>query len=856
MLPPRARLAGPVLALTLAAGAARSEEPLPALSQRIQERWTYREGLPHNTAHRVLMSRSGYVWIGTQEGLVRFDGVRFRTFTRRSTPGLAGDEINAMAEDADGTLWIGTSRGLSRLRQDAFERVELGADVAVLALAVDGEGGVWVGGEAGLRHVRAGAAAVVEPVPGLPSQRVLAVARAAGEVLVGGYAGLSRLVAGRAEPVPLGAPTGAVTSLLEAPDGTLWVGADAGLRRRRPGADGFEPVPLPPGAVAVAELALDRGGVLWVGTDGGPLLRVAGGRAEPVEGTGSPRDVHALAADGEGGVWIGTESDGLHRIRWGPAVTLGREEGLSADVVWAVREGRGGEVWIATDVGLDRLAGGRVEPVSVSGLGRAGAGGLLEDRSGALWIGTVDGIVRLGPGGASRFGKADGLSGALVRTLHQDAQGAIWAGTSHGLFRLEGQRFRAVANVPALDSDKINAIAEGPGGVLWVGTTAGLARVEGDTLAPVLDGAAPLLGDVTALLADPDGGLWVGLVGDGLVYLPGGGTASGGRTPAGAAEGRATRFTVRDGLHEDTVLAILDDGEGELWLSGTHGITRVARAELAEVATGRRTTLSPTILGTAEGMRERECNGGDTPAAWRGADGRLWFATIRGVVVVDPRRLGPRPAPPPARVEELVADGRAWPAGEAPRLPAGTRRVDLRFTGLAPTGAERLRFRHRLVGLDDGFVDAEAGAERVAHFTNLPPGAYAFEVQARHPTGEWGPTARLAFGLAPRFWQTGWFLWLCAAAGLGLGLAVHLARTAALRRNEVLLAARVEEEMRKVKILSGLLPACAWCKRIRDEGGEWRRFEDYVSAHTDAQFTHGMCPECFARTGGHGEGEG
>jgi hypothetical protein len=174
--------------------------------------------------------------------------------------------------------------------------------------------------------------------------------------------------------------------------------------------------------------------------------------------------------------------------------------------------------------------------------------------------------------------------------------------------------------------------------------------------------------------------------------------------------------------------------------------------------------------------------------------------------------------------------------------------VDVRYTGLALAAADRIRFRHRLVGLDEAFLDA--GGERVAHYTSLGPGRYVFEVAAANASGEWGRPAALAFWIEPHVWQTAWFTVALTLGFLAAVLGAHFARTHALRRREAWLGARVEEEMRKVKILSGLLPTCAWCKRIRDEDGAWQRFDAYVSARADVQFTHGMCPECYARTGG------
>jgi hypothetical protein len=301
-------------------------------------------------------------------------------------------------------------------------------------------------------------------------------------------------------------------------------------------------------------------------------------------------------------------------------------------------------------------------------------------------------------------------------------------------------------------------------------------------------------------------------------------------------------------MYEDTVLAILPDDSGHLWLSGNHGIARVSRAELEEVSAGRKAQIAPTVFGVADGMRERECNGGSEPSAWRSSDGRLWFATIGGVVVIDPSRVEARPKPPTVKIEELLVDGRTRFPSDSLRLEPGTRHVDVRYTGLTLAAGDRIRFRHRLVGLDNAFIDA--AGERVAHYTNLDPGRYVLEVAAAYGSGGFGQTTSVSFWIEPHFWQTGFFSLAVGVGILALVLGAPLARIRGLKKRETVLTARVEEELRKVKILTGLLPTCAWCKKIRNESGDWQRFEDYVSTHADVQFTHGMCPDCYVRLSG------
>jgi ligand-binding sensor domain-containing protein len=824
-----------VLALLAAALPAPAADEHRKLSQCIRENWTYHDGLPHNLAHRVAVARTGYLWIGTQEGLVRFDGVRFKVFAPLDTPGLAGNEVSALLEDERGVLWIGTSNGLSRMRAEVFEQVDLGTDAAVSAIASDGDGGVFVGTETdGVRHVLAGDPVRVERLSGLPDVRVNTLLRAGKTVWIGGNRGLSRLIGGRLEVLGRsGLPHENVEAIAETRDGTLWVGTSGGLARRRPGQASFERVACA-GTASVYALQEDHAGALWMGTGGGPLLRITGEQAEAVRGTGSPTDIQTLAVDANGNVWAGSESGGLFRLGFGPAATIAKEEGLAADVVWSVREGRDGAVYMGGDGGLDRLVGDHLEHLHVSELHGASVAGLFEDRAGNLWVGTdVAGLFRFSAGEVTRFGTESGLGRSMARAIHEDARGTIWVGAVHGMYRMEKGRFSALTFDPALAGDTVNAIAERPDGSLWVGTTTGLARVEEARVVPVVINGQRIRSDVPALHAEPDGSIWIGTSGMGLARLSG---------------GRLDRWTRREGLHEDTVLAILDDGAGHLWLSGNHGITRVSEVELEEVAAGTRGVVAPTVFGTADGMRERECNGGVEPSSYRGHDGRLWFATIRGAVVIDPSLVKPNPTPPPVHIEELVVDGHPQSPSGPLRFPPGTRRVDVRYTGLTLAEADRIRFRHRLAGLEEAFFDA--GNERVAHYTNLGAGRYVFEVSAANASGVWSDKESLTFEVEPHLWQTRWFAVAVGTITLVLAVGSHLGRTRSLRKREGVLAARVEEEMRKVKILTGLLPTCAWCKKIRDEAGEWHQFESYVSTRADVQFSHGMCPECYAKTGG------
>jgi hypothetical protein len=293
-------------------------------------------------------------------------------------------------------------------------------------------------------------------------------------------------------------------------------------------------------------------------------------------------------------------------------------------------------------------------------------------------------------------------------------------------------------------------------------------------------------------------------------------------------------------MFDDMMWRILDDRLGYLWMSSNRGIWRVSRQQLDAVAAGQRAVIDSQAYGEADGMRDRECNGVADPAGWRTADGRLWFPTGKGLVVIDPAHLRRR-EPPHALVESVRVNGLPQTVEGALVLPAGSPRLELSYTAPALRGPERLRFRYRLAGFEPDWI--EARSQRVAQYTNLPPGEYRFIVEAGLDD-KWGPQDVLAMTLPPLFYQTGWFDALAALSIALVLVAIPLLRVRQLRVRARELDKRVQEAIGELKVLSGLLPMCAWCKKIRDDQGYWSKIEAYLSARTDAQFTHGICPDC------------
>jgi ligand-binding sensor domain-containing protein len=790
---------GVAMGLALAAAPAQALDPRKALTQYIHGVWQTEQGLPQNAVEAICQTRDGYLWLGTQEGLVRFDGVRFKVFDRRNTPGLPHTWISALFEDRAGNLWIGgRGTGLSRYRAGRFTPFttrEGLPDDRVRALHEDRGGNLWIGTSGGgLIRFKDGRFEALTTADGLPSDQVVTILEdRSGSLWVGTFGGgLGRLKDGRftSFTTRAGLSDDEVSSLLEDRDGSLWIGTfNGGLNRLRDGSftvfttrDGLS-------SNLIWSLAEDRDGNLWVGTDNGGLNRFRDGAfAAVTTRSGLSSDVVvSLLEDREGSLWIGTHAGGLNRLRDGKFLTYTTREGLSSDAVLTVHEDSAGDVWIGTDGGgLNRLRDGRFTTLTTrDGLSSDQIAAVHRDRAGALWVGTLGGgLNRIRGGEITAFSARHGLSGEYVVSLYEDRQGSLWVGTDGGgLNRFRDGRFTSYTTKDGLSQDRAGAILEDSRGDLWIGTASGLNRFRDGTFTvfTTRDGLAD--DRIASLYEDGEGTLWIG-------------TASG---LTRFRDGRFAAITAKAGLHDDRIFQTLEDGQGRLWMSGNRGIFMASRKELDAVAAGSLARLSSTAYGVADGMRSAECNGENQPAAWKGRDGRLWFPTIKGVVVVDPERLAGNALAPPVVLEEVVLDGAPLPAhGAALDFPPGSRKFDLRYTALSFPAPERVRFRYRLEGFDGDWVDA--GTERSAHYTSLAPGDYTFRVKASNADGVWNESgATLRLRLQPYFYQTRAFQALCGVGLIVLGAGVQRIRMRFLKRRAAELERIVEEQTRELR---------------------------------------------------------
>ncbi len=830
-----------LICLALASAAA-ALDPSKAITQYPRDAWTMEDGLPQSSVQAILQSRRGDLWLGTQGGLVRFDGARFEVFDRSNTPEIRSQFVHCLAEDSAGRLWAGTDGGVLRLEAGGSVAVidELAGE-RVTSILADADGGVWIGTrDAGLYRWRESGLERFTVAEGLGADRVMSLARGTGGILwVGTRKGLARLDGGRFETLTPadGLASEIVGALHAGRDGALWAGTAGGLSRYAGGAftnyttaDG-----LPDDAVWA--LAEDPDGQLWIATSGG-LSRLAGGRITTADtARGLPSDLfRSLFVDREGSLWAGTFDAGLLRLGDGPFTTWGVPEGLSHDTVMTVLEDSSGDLWIGTfGGGLNRLSGDRIQHYTIAGgLASNHVWSLAEDADRALWIGTFgDGLNRLENGRFAHFSTADGLPSDSIKAILPKPDGGLLVGTGHGLARFAGGRFVPAISGPEPFDRSVTSLLRGASGDLWIGTLGGgLARWRRGVL-EVFTTADGLSSDtVYGLHEDAEGSLWIATQEGGLNRL---------------RDGRFTAFSSRDGLPDDTLHRVLEDDSGRLWLSSNRGIFHLERSNLEAFAAGELPRLEPVVYGTEDGLRSREASGGAQPAGWRGRDGRLWFPTNAGVSAVDPARVVPRPVPAPVVVDRVLVDGvplKAEGGGGEPAgvVPAGAEKLEIHYAALSYLATSEIRFRYRLAGFERDWV--AAGGRRQAFYTSIPPGRYRFMVSASYDGAAWSSPAAVELTLEPRFYQTAWFF---SASLLAAALAVYGLYRLRLRRHERRereLARRVAESLDQIKVLRGMLPICSACKSIRDDQGYWNQLESYLRQHSQAELSHALCPSC------------
>jgi signal transduction histidine kinase/ligand-binding sensor domain-containing protein len=717
--------------------------------------WREAEGLPQSRIRDIVQTRDGYIWLATDDGVVRFNGVSFTAMTMKQG-GPRDHEVWALQEDDEGGLWIGSYGGLTLFKQGrftTFTRVDGLPDDVVTLLDKDRDGNIWMATPGGVGRYSQGYFTKFTTQDGLSNNDITALcAGSPYGVLAATRTGLHRFVDGKFLVIEklVREGDGPIQQLLCGRDGSIWIAFQNAVIKKWKNETITTYTRRHNLKPHIYRLHEDSQGALWVALPQG-LHQFKGGRFEPVplgeKGNGLGV-ITSLCNDREGNLWIGLESNGLARLRKKQITTLAAENGLPSDSTRSVFQDSRGNIWIGTVGGLAKYRNGRITAFTDAAGARLGIiRSLGEDEQGNLWVGASQELFLMENG---RLVKHPGWkSSSEIKVIYRDARSRMWVGTDgDGLFLFEQGRIRAFRTDQGLANNQIRTIIFDSHGALWIGTAGGGVSRYDDVGFKTYTTADGLAGNrVHAIHEDDDGSLWFATR-DGLSRFK---------------DGRFFNFTVEAGLMTNFLYCILDDGRGNFWFSCAQGIFRVSKDELRAYAAGKIKKITLFDYGIKDGMKSRTGNPGNQPTAWKSADGMLLFCTLQGLVIADPARAATSEFIPPVYVENVLINKQAQPLSTESAAALGAGEVEIHFAALSYLEPGRIRYQYRLTGFDQDWVDA--GTRRFAYYANLSPGRYHFQVRAGNLDGRWNEKgATFSFYLRPRFYQTRLFYVLVALA--------------------------------------------------------------------------------------------
>jgi signal transduction histidine kinase/ligand-binding sensor domain-containing protein len=764
------------LTLLLCSFPALALDPSLDISQYAHTAWTFRNGFLNGTVYAFAQTPDGYLWLGTQSGIVRFDGVRALPLPLPPGQQLPSTSVGALLTARDGTLWIGTLGGLVSWKNGQLTTYPALAQQSVIALFERRDGTVWAGGF------------------GSPTGKLCAI-RGGSTNCYGDDGSLGAVVA----------------SLHEDAAGNLWVAAGTGLWRWNPGPPTRYLSERIPSFQGFAQG--DHGSGVVVAVDS--VRQIVGQKLVdyPLHGVPSPLTAAHVLRDRNGGLWIGTNAHGLVHSFEGETSIFTHSDGMSSDRVVALFEDREGTIWVATPDGLDQFRESPVGSLSQrEGLSSAIAMSILAARDGSVWIGTADGLNRWKDGRATIYRKRSdpGLPDHAIQSLFEDERGRIWVTGFRGVSVFENGRFAAV---PSLPMGTTHAMASDNHDGLWLSMW---LAPNGYDLVHLREGKiiehAPWKslggGPGSGLVADPDGGVWTGLLSGGIAYfrtgqirslpLSGDGTAAPrvlnlSRDRDGAlwaatenslsriANRRVASLTTANGLPCNAVHWIIEDNRSSYWLYTRCGLLRIARTELDAWIADPKRKIRVTTFDTSDGIRPVGILRGFRPSVTKSSDGKIWFLNGDTASFIDPSHIDINTLPPPVHIEQIAADGKAYDAKDGLRLPPHVRNLVIDYTALSLVAPQKVHFRFRLDGQDLDW--REVINEREVQYSNLAPGNYRFRVIASNNSGVWNETGdTLEFSIAHAYYQTNWFRAFVAATVLALLWAAYRFRIGQLER--------------------------------------------------------------------------
>lgn len=809
------------------------------IDQYVQNIWTTRNGLPACSINAILQTANGYIWLGTTAGLYRFDGVTFTKVSTSPHDSRTYETITALCQTSDGSLLIGTNSDGLRVFKDGRMHVYDSRDgfynTGVRNLFEARSGHIFVGTNIGLFLFNGGRFVRIK----LDQNFINGIAEdGKNRIWVGTPDGLlifqdNGKTAPHVTHLTKGLPYLSVITVFEDNAGDMWVGTYGGLARFKDGQVTSYFMQNGLSSDRIMAITEDSNGNMWFGTDKGVDRFIDGTWSSFTSSDGlTDNEVLSFAEDREHSLWVGT-ADGLNQFEDPSIVNYSTEEGLAGNNVTSIVQARDSSIYFLNDhsTTMTRLKDGkftRYENYKIYG------GTAFAARDGSIWIGETGSLLNFKNGKLAKYGKEAGVPQRWISAIAQDSKSIIFYVDHAGLFRLiDGHATPYLLKGGKLypKSDFIGCLYFRKDGTLWIGKGDGLATIKDGTLTDFTgkDGVPSCW--ITSFYDAGKGGLWIGTMLTGLILFK---------------DGKFSVIDAKAGLFANEIYSVAGDSRGGLWMTSGRGIGYADQKDLEEYCAGKIQKIHSTVYGASSGMKITPFFNGIQPSGLEAYDGRVWFCTRKGAVMIDPGNLRKNLLPPPVLIENVVADQRSVFSGSRHYFAPGTKKLEFDYDALSFENPQEVFFKYKLIGYDRQWVNA--GTRRVAYYTNLPPGRYDFKVIACNNDGVWNEAgANFGFELEPGFFQTFWFYGLMVLAMLGIAFGLYRLRVWQLLKREKQLNGRIQEAMARIKTLSGLIPICSNCKKIRDDEGYWENLEKYIQTHSDAQFSHGICPECYAK---------
>jgi diguanylate cyclase (GGDEF)-like protein len=758
------------------------------------DQFTTSNGLPQNTVSAITQTSDGYLWFATYDGLVRYDGVNFTIFDKGNTSGINSNRFSTLCGDSQGTLWIGTiDSGLLRYRDGRFTSVTTGEGLP--------ENNVKrvQRGEDGLPLIFVADSAIEWTAEQTLLARKISFWHADDSLRPATAERLSEYVdrygrRWKLEPDRLlrfqgDRQTNFAVKLT--PDeflkyryqdraGNLWIGSSGSGVYLIEGDNlkQFTELNEPTAREPLRIAGEDNEGSIWLFSDK-KLLRYRGGQFTSYtakDGLAS-QHIRDVFCDREGTIWVGTNEFGVYRLGRQFLTSYTEAQGLLQNITYPIYEDRGGNIWAGAGIGMSRISNGKVTPYPLSLSGKSDDSQVIvgslsdkrrkvsprcfyEDQAGCLWIGTNDGLLTY-KGGKLAW-QPQVTTKTYVSTIIEDRAGTLWFGTGKGLIKYQAGKATLYTQENGLPDNRVDILYEDRAGKLWIGTRGGLACLAEAQILSFAQTGSGVASQIRSLYEDGEGSLWIGTFDSGLNRFK---------------DGRFTNFNTHSGLYNNGVFQILEDRRGNFWMSCNRGIYRAGRQQLNDFADKKVSLINCVAYGSQDGMPSAECNGGRQPAGVKARDGRLWFPTQGGIVVIDPEAVPYNEQPPLPAIESVMINQQPVRFKGGVQIEPFQTDLEINYTAPSSIKAEHIHFKYKLEGLNEDWIDAST--RRSVHYSHLPPGRYTFKLIAANSDGLWTESATtLEVHMKPYFYQTRlfWAMWaiILAAAGATIyALRVH-----------------------------------------------------------------------------------